>query len=115
MLGGNRWICDCGLVWVGHWLRRWLRESLELHSSAVDPQVLAIVREAVCIEPRSQQFIPLIDLHPETLSCHASALSRGKRYSFGFVRHILHHPHIAHFTDSVTKIEVEVTSLFLKP
>ncbi|XP_073988034.1 chaoptin-like isoform X2 [Rhodnius prolixus] len=77
MLGGNRWICDCGLVWVGHWLRRWLRESLEIHRAAPEPAVLAAVREAVCTDPKTERIRPLIELYPETLSCHASALSRG--------------------------------------
>lgn len=27
---GNPLQCDCGLVWVGHWLRRWLRESAQI-------------------------------------------------------------------------------------
>lgn len=29
---GNPLQCECGLVWLGHWLRRWLREVSHVHS-----------------------------------------------------------------------------------
>lgn len=29
---GNPLQCECGLVWLGHWQRRWLREVSHLHS-----------------------------------------------------------------------------------
>lgn len=28
---GNPLQCDCGLVWLGHWLRRWLRETSQVN------------------------------------------------------------------------------------
>ncbi|XP_046665622.1 carboxypeptidase N subunit 2-like isoform X1 [Homalodisca vitripennis] len=36
LLHDNPWLCDCGLVWIGHWLRRWLRESLQIHTAPLD-------------------------------------------------------------------------------
>ncbi|GLH08939.1 Uncharacterized protein GBIM_14095 [Gryllus bimaculatus] len=79
MLKGNPWSCDCGLVWLGHWLRRWLRETLQIHTAVLEgaQQMQALAREATCADPRTGQQTPLLDLYPEDLSCHASALSRG--------------------------------------
>lgn len=31
-LWGNPLQCDCGLVWLGHWLRRWLRETAQMNA-----------------------------------------------------------------------------------
>lgn len=79
VLKGNPWQCDCGLVWLGHWLRRWLRETLQIHTTVLEgaQQMQALAREATCSDPRTGQQTPLVDLYPEDLSCHASALSRG--------------------------------------
>ncbi|XP_065338557.1 chaoptin [Cloeon dipterum] len=78
ILKGNPWTCDCSLVWLGHWLRRWLRETVQIHTVALDgaQQIQAMAREAVCTDPRTGQQTPMIDLYPEDLNCHASALSR---------------------------------------
>lgn len=79
LLKNNPWHCDCGLVWVGHWLRRWLRESLQIHTVPLEAaqHIVAASREASCTDPRTNQQTPLLDLFPEDLSCHASALSTG--------------------------------------
>nr|CAD7580263.1 unnamed protein product [Timema californicum] len=37
----------------------------------------AAARGATCTDPRTGQQTPILDLYPEDLSCHASALSRG--------------------------------------
>ncbi|KAF4518519.1 hypothetical protein B566_EDAN004263 [Ephemera danica] len=78
VLKGNPWTCDCGLVWLGHWLRRWLRETVQIHTVALEgaQHIQALAREAVCTDPRTGQQTPMVDLYPEDLSCHASALSR---------------------------------------
>lgn len=33
---GNSLQCECGLVWLGHWLRRWIREVSHMHSLTDD-------------------------------------------------------------------------------
>lgn len=35
-LWGNPLQCDCGLVWLGHWLRRWLRETAQMNVISKD-------------------------------------------------------------------------------
>lgn len=30
-IAGNPLQCECGLVWLGHWLRRWLRETAQVN------------------------------------------------------------------------------------
>ncbi|CAH0389807.1 unnamed protein product [Bemisia tabaci] len=79
VLEKNPWACDCGLVWLGHWLRRWLREALQIHTVSLETaqQLQEMVRRATCLDPRTNQRTPLIELYPHRLSCHASALSRG--------------------------------------
>ena len=79
ILKGNPWTCECGLVWLGHWLRRWLRETMQIHTVVLEgaQQMQSLAREATCTDPRTGQQTPILDLYPEDLSCHASALSRG--------------------------------------
>ncbi|KAG8334376.1 biological adhesion [Homalodisca vitripennis] len=77
LLHDNPWLCDCGLVWLGHWLRRWLRESLQIHTAPLDAaqHLVLATRAATCTDPRTGRQTPLLDIYPEELSCHASALS----------------------------------------
>lgn len=79
ILNGNEWICDCDLVWIGEWLRRWLRESFESHSTAI-PLVHTMyeeIRRPTCVDPKGgAKSIPLIELYSDVM-CHASALSKG--------------------------------------
>lgn len=35
-LYGNAMHCDCGMVWLGHWLRRWLRETAQMNTISKD-------------------------------------------------------------------------------
>jgi hypothetical protein len=79
ILKGNPWTCDCGLVWLGHWLRRYLRETKQIHTVVLEGalQLHSLAREATCTDPRTGQQTPIPDLYPEDLRCHASALSRG--------------------------------------
>ncbi|XP_066905092.1 chaoptin [Halyomorpha halys] len=76
LLKDNPLTCDCSLVWLGHWLRRWLRESLLIQTA--DPEISArltgAAREASCRD-RDGRRTALLDLRPEHLSCQASALS----------------------------------------
>lgn len=79
VLNGNEWICDCDLVWIGEWLRRWLRESFESHSTAI-PLVHSMyeeIRTPTCMDIKGGgRIIPLIELYSDVM-CHASALSKG--------------------------------------
>ncbi|KAG8286362.1 biological adhesion [Homalodisca vitripennis] len=74
LLSQNPWVCDCGLAWLGHWLRRWLREVLQIHTAPLDvaQHVLMTSREVTCSHQVTGRKIPLLDLYP---NCQASALS----------------------------------------
>ncbi|XP_054258608.1 leucine-rich repeat-containing protein 26-like [Macrosteles quadrilineatus] len=75
MLSDNPWVCDCGMAWLGMWQRRWLRETLQLHTAPLDvaQHVLVTSREPVCTEPSTGRQVPILSLYP---SCQASALSQ---------------------------------------
>jgi hypothetical protein len=76
-LKGNPWICDCGLIWLSMWLKRWLREALQIHTKLLESsqQIQILVREATCYDPKTNAYIPIIDLNNEYVVCSASALS----------------------------------------
>lgn len=75
----NSWKCGCHLAWLGHWLRRWARESLQSHTAAVSTliRVNELLKEATCFNSRTGKFVPIVKLSAEDMSCHASALSLG--------------------------------------
>ena len=78
ILNGNEWICDCNLVSLGAWLRRWLRESFESHSTDNIPLVHSMyesLRVPTCTDAKGKT-IPIIELYADSM-CHASALSSG--------------------------------------
>ncbi|XP_057660617.1 chaoptin-like [Diorhabda carinulata] len=79
LLSNNPFRCGCHLSWLSHWLRRWMRESLQFHNSPVEEVINMneIIKESTCIDTSSGNRIPIIDLEPEDTSCHASALSNG--------------------------------------
>jgi len=76
-LNGNPWSCDCSLAWLGGWLRRWLREVMQVHSVAVEgaQRLQEAARQATCIDGASGRRVPLIRMRDP--GCQASALSRG--------------------------------------
>lgn len=46
---GNPLQCECGLVWLGHWLRRWIREVSHMHTLTDDEfKELVEVRSPQC-------------------------------------------------------------------
>nr|XP_015833364.1 PREDICTED: chaoptin isoform X2 [Tribolium castaneum]XP_015833366.1 PREDICTED: chaoptin isoform X2 [Tribolium castaneum]XP_015833367.1 PREDICTED: chaoptin isoform X2 [Tribolium castaneum]XP_015833368.1 PREDICTED: chaoptin isoform X2 [Tribolium castaneum]XP_015833369.1 PREDICTED: chaoptin isoform X2 [Tribolium castaneum] len=73
----NPFRCGCHLAWLGHWLRRWTRESLQSHNAPVETAMRMndMVKEATCTDITSGTRIPIVQLPPEDMSCHASALS----------------------------------------
>ena len=57
-LQGNPWKCVCQNTWLARWLLRWMRETLQLHTSVVErgQNVQSIVRTITCqtpVDPRS--------------------------------------------------------------
>ncbi|XP_065162337.1 chaoptin-like isoform X2 [Atheta coriaria] len=73
----NPFRCGCHLAWLGHWLRRWMRESLQSHNAPAETSMRLndLVREATCTDSTTGVKLPIVQLPPEDMSCHASALS----------------------------------------
>ncbi|XP_072401202.1 uncharacterized protein [Diabrotica undecimpunctata] len=78
-LSNNPFRCGCHLSWLSHWLRRWTRESLQSHNSPIEAVIKMneVIKESTCIDSVTGTRIPIVDLEPEDMSCHASALSNG--------------------------------------
>ncbi|CRL02651.1 CLUMA_CG015766, isoform A [Clunio marinus] len=74
---GNTLPCDCDHVWYGHWLRRWLRETAQVNVVTKDEakRMLKRARQSTCIDLMSGKRISFLEIFPEDLLCHASALS----------------------------------------
>lgn len=47
-ISNNPLECECGLVWLGHWLRRWLRESAQIKVIQKD-EMKRMVQVSFCI------------------------------------------------------------------
>lgn len=73
-LQGNPWQCSCENVWLGVWLRRWMREALQLHTSVVErgQTVRSVVNTITCRSGDSE--MPLTELDEET-PCLAAVIS----------------------------------------
>ncbi|XP_055540161.1 chaoptin [Wyeomyia smithii] len=69
--------CDCGLVWLGHWLRRWLRETAQVNLIPKEEmrQMMRRAKRSTCTDPLTKRRLPFLEMFPEDLLCHASALS----------------------------------------
>ncbi|KAG5874642.1 hypothetical protein JTB14_001995 [Gonioctena quinquepunctata] len=81
VISDNPFRCGCHLAWLGHWFRRWTRESLQSHSVAVETSVRmdAMVKESTCVDVTTGVTVPIVELPPEDNSCHASALSNASQ------------------------------------
>ncbi|KAG5880820.1 hypothetical protein JTB14_019464 [Gonioctena quinquepunctata] len=76
-ISDNSFRCGCHLSWLSHWLRRWARESVQSHNTPIETamRINDIIREATCVDVATGVRIPIVQLQPEDMSCHASALS----------------------------------------
>ncbi|KAI8120976.1 Chaoptin [Lucilia cuprina] len=76
--------CECGLVWFGHWLRRWLRESAQIKVIQKDDmkKMVQRARANTCHDPTSGKQLPILEIFPEDLLCQASALSSSSEKLF---------------------------------
>ncbi|XP_057659374.1 chaoptin-like [Diorhabda carinulata] len=87
ILSDNPFRCGCHLAWLGHWYRRWIRESVQSHNAPVETAIKMhqMVKEATCIDSITSKIVPIIYLPPEDMSCHASALSRATKVNKTFL------------------------------
>lgn len=80
-VSGNPLECDCEIAWLSLWLRRWLRESRQIHTASQSDarQLRTIAGRAVCTEttPSSSSDKVLLTLGIPHTACQASALSSG--------------------------------------
>uniref|UniRef100_A0A6P7FHB4 Chaoptin-like n=1 Tax=Diabrotica virgifera virgifera TaxID=50390 RepID=A0A6P7FHB4_DIAVI len=81
VLSNNPFRCGCHLAWLGHWFRRWIRESVQAHDVPPETAIKMhqLVKEATCIDSTSGKVVPIVHLPPEDMSCHASALSKATK------------------------------------
>ncbi|XP_012267039.2 chaoptin-like [Athalia rosae] len=89
-VSGNPLECDCEIAWLSLWLRRWLRESRQIHTASQSDarQLRTIAGRAVCTEtkPSYSSDKVLLTLGTPHTACQASALSSG-HYEHGSPLH----------------------------
>ncbi|XP_054717386.1 chaoptin-like [Uloborus diversus] len=75
LLDDNPWVCGCGLVWLGGWIRRWMRETLRVQMLHFDGFLYAqnLARRTYCIHPGTNATIALVDLEPSEFGCREGA------------------------------------------
>ncbi|XP_001604537.3 chaoptin isoform X2 [Nasonia vitripennis] len=78
-LSGNPLECDCEIAWLSLWLRRWLRESRQIHTASQSDarQLRSLAGRAVCTETTQlySSDRALLNLGAPNTACQASALS----------------------------------------
>ena len=86
-LAGNPWRCSCENTWIGQWQRRWLRETLQLHTDTAQQSTAMneVVRRTTCYDPdNTLSLTPLIVLDPD-IKCYSevkvSGAERTQTYS----------------------------------
>ncbi|KAK5650149.1 hypothetical protein RI129_001178 [Pyrocoelia pectoralis] len=80
VISENNFICGCHLAWLGHWLRRWARETLQSHNAPIEAAIRMneLLKQTTCVDATSNIRKPIVQLPPEDMSCQASALSRAQ-------------------------------------
>lgn len=78
-ISSNAFHCGCHLAWLGHWLRRWTRESVHSHNVPVKTalEIYEAAKDATCIY--NDRIVPILELSPEDITCQASALSNSSQ------------------------------------
>lgn len=81
VISETNFMCGCHLAWLGHWLRRWARESLQAHSIPLDAtiHINELLKQTTCVDGVSGTRMSIVELPPEDMNCQASALSRADR------------------------------------
>ncbi|GIX91095.1 chaoptin, partial [Caerostris extrusa] len=72
--GRQSLICSCELVWMGKWLRRWLRETFHVHMLSIEAMlyVNSVARKTRCSVPNTNITFAVIDLRPSDIHCQKS-------------------------------------------
>lgn len=57
-VSGNPLECDCEIAWLSVWMRRWLRESRQIHTASQSDarQLRTLAGRAVCAETASNSI-----------------------------------------------------------
>lgn len=71
LLEENPWNCTCNLLWLGQWLRRWLRETFHVNMLSIEAAlyVNTVSRNAKCFLIGSNTSISIIDLRKSDVQC----------------------------------------------
>ncbi|GFS34288.1 chaoptin [Nephila pilipes] len=74
LLEENPWICSCELIWMGNWIRRWLRETFHVHMLSIEATlyVNSVARKTKCSVPDTNITFDVIDLRPSDIQCDIS-------------------------------------------
>ncbi|XP_015910441.2 chaoptin [Parasteatoda tepidariorum] len=73
LLEDNPWNCSCELLWLGRWMRRWLRETFHVHMLSVEAAIYVntVSRKATCSIQGTNTSIAIVDLRKSNVNCEA--------------------------------------------
>ncbi|XP_055951250.1 chaoptin-like [Argiope bruennichi] len=88
LLEDNPWICSCELLWMGKWLRRWLRETFHVHMLSTEAMlyVNSVARKTKCSVLNTNVTISVIDLKSSDIHCD---ISNGNTFCASYRRSLL--------------------------